>query len=223
MSAVMALRNFGWAAICGGAVLASAGTLAAQEPVQEQLNTVTEDNKSLLDQIREEQIPDDERAAQELLSRIQYLIPLQQRQVAEELVRRYPNTQLAAIGRRLLEEFKLYDQLRHDERLHREQQTAAIRAFWDARRPPAPVVNANPLTITNHAAETVLFELQGPGMEWSDPLILRANQSVKLNYSARYRRLTPDGNTFYMLPQGGNFEFLPGPSGGRPVLHAVPR
>jgi len=166
----------------------------------------------------ETQAADDEAAARKMIGDVRSLILPQQKERAEELIQKYPNTKLAKLAEQLLAEYKLYESLKAAERAKIEARTAEVRAFWTAIYPNAIPPEPVPLSITNLTDEPVLYEVQGPVTEWSGPHNLRPGESHFLKYPATFRRVTQAGLVEYTLRVGQRYVFRQLASGELPQL-----
>jgi hypothetical protein len=163
-------------------------------------------------------LQEDIQAAQ-LVERLQNLVLSQQRQIARELIRKYPDTDLAQRARDLLQQLELYDTLEAAEFSRDLARTDWVRNFWDARRPAPPVVIDMDVRITNSADVAAIFQVRGPGTEWSHPIALTPGESMRLKYPAEYRQVTPEVTHAHLLNLGQSYTFLKGPGDARPRLY----
>ena len=151
---------------------------------------------------------------QQVIDKIRQVILPQQKQLARELIRKYPNSDLARLAQKLLDEYKLYDELTAAQRQRDDARTKRIRGYWDARRPVLCVAEPNPVQITNLTDQPVLYQVKGPSMGWAGPLRLRAGESHQYNYSVAFRRVTEGGQEHYSLAVGNHYVFRRPANGG---------
>jgi len=172
-----------------------------------------------LEETDEFQPADDEAKAQEIVDRLQNLVLSQQRLLARELIDEYSETRSAKVARELLDELELYDAENVARRQRELERTAWIRNFWDARRAPAPELPDLAVTITNGSDEAAIFQIRGPSMDWSRPMILAVGETNILKYPARFRRFTKQGTVRYSLELGQRYVFLKDSEDEIPRLH----
>lgn len=163
----------------------------------------------------------DEAGAQKLVDELQHLVLSQQREIARQIIREYPETETARIARDLLDDLELYDEAEEVEYQRELVRTEWIRNFWDARRPPAPVLPNVDITIANLADEAAIFQVRGPSMDWSRPVILPVGDTDRLKYPAAFRRMTKDGTVLYSLQLGGHYVFLKAEGESEPRLYRL--
>lgn len=173
--------------------------------------------------------------AQEMIERIRRVVLPQQKIIARELIRKYPNSELAKLAQNLLDEYKLYDELAAAEQQKDETRLQNIRDywdeawskrrqhFWDAQRSTVRLAKPNPLAITNLTDEPVLYQVKGPAMDWSGPYRLRANESHRFNYPVIFRRATKQGLSKYSLSVGKRYIFRRPAKGGSTRLFQAAR
>lgn len=149
----------------------------------------------------------DEEAARRMVQEIRSLVLPQQKEMAEEMIRKYPNTRLSKIAEQLLEEYRMYDALMEADQAKVEAETAAVRAFWKTVYPGGLNLEGMPTRITNLTDEPVLYQIHGPETAWSGPHNLRVNESHILKYPATFRRVTKDGAVEYSLRVGKHYVF----------------
>ncbi len=164
---------------------------------------------------------DDEARAQRLVDRLQNLVLSQQREIARQLVRQYPDTDAAKRAQELLEELELYDAADAAKREREDRRTEQIRNLWDARRPPAPTLPDLDITITNLGELGAIFQVRGPSMEWSRPVVLAVGETNRLKYPAAFRRITKEGTVLYSLQLGGRYVFLQNEGEATPRLYRM--
>jgi hypothetical protein len=75
------------------------------------------------------------------------------------------------------------------------------------------------MVITNGADRAAIFQVRGPGSEWSRPVVLLPGESLRLKYPAEYRQVTPEASYAHLLNLGENYVFLIGPNDARPRLY----
>jgi len=166
-------------------------------------------------QMAEEQ--KEEQEAREMISNIRSLVLPQQKERAQEMIDKYPNTRVAKLAEQLLEEFRLYDALAAAESARIEARTASVREYWTSRYPGGSF-EGEPTRITNLSGEPALYQVRGPSMDWSGPHVLRVGETHLLKYAAEYRRITLEGTEEYALRVGGNYVFRQPDGGGGPRL-----
>ena len=149
----------------------------------------------------------DETADEKTLEKINTLVLPQQKQWAVELIEKDPDSEEAKLARRLLAEYKRYDELQAEQQREREAATRAIREYWEARQCTVLQPTQRPLTITNLTEEPVLYQIRGPGMAWAGPHRLRGGDSHKFHYPVVYRRVTQTGIVQYSLSVGSRCVF----------------
>jgi len=150
----------------------------------------------------------EEQQAAEMVEKLRYLVRSQQKMAVKKLIEQYPNTHLAKMGKELLAELVRYDELAEQEYAANEAEKAVIRAYWDARRPAAPVVPNIALVITNRSDETQLYQVKWRGVEWLGPYHMAPGQSHEFTDELVFRRVTRDGVVEYSLTPGQKYSFL---------------
>jgi hypothetical protein len=208
----VSLRTFGLSAL---AVLAAFAASAAH--AQEPKETARPDESSV--PVTGEEVAE---PSQEMIDQIRSLVPEQQRAAALQLIERYPNSEVAENARELIVEFDAYVRQAAQDRLKDEARNRWVRKFWDAQRPPRPVVQSNPTRIFNESKRSVLYQIKGAEMEWSHMVRILPGELQTVNYPARVRLFSSSGTTEMMLPAGGTYIFRSGDDGKTPLLYTVP-
>lgn len=111
------------------------------------------------------------------LDRLLELARPQQKERARELIEKHPNTQLAEILQRVLDEYAAFDQADAAEAQVFAARTAGYRAYWQSRCCPPPAWNPPVAQIFNGTDEPVLYEIRYDGIHrtrWMGPYRLRA-------------------------------------------------
>ena len=180
----------------------------SQEPVSE------EDPLTEADAVN----PNDEAAARRMIEDVQFLIDSQRREVARQLIQRYPNTQLARYAQELLDEYARYDQLKVREKERDAAESLWLREYWKTHLPPVPVAMHYPLTITNESGQPVVYQVRWRGMKWMGPYVLSAGKTHTFHNSLIYRRITREGVREHTLLEGGRYVFRNPQDGGLPQL-----
>ena len=160
--------------------------------------------------------------SQEMIDQIRSLVPEQQRAAALQLIERYPNSEVAENARELIVEFDAYVRQAAQDRLKDEARNRWVRKYWDAQRPPRPVVQSNPTRIFNESKRSVLYQIKGPEAEWSHMVRILPGELQTVNYPARVRLFSSTGTTEMTLPMGGAYVFRSGDDGKTPKLYSVP-
>jgi hypothetical protein len=155
-----------------------------------------------------------------MIQGLRNLVLPQQKKLARELIRKYPNTPLAEMARKLLDEYAQYDELRDAELREESDRRAQVRAYWDARRQPPRPATSRPVTITNLTDEPVLYEYHAPAMSWSRPVRLPVGESHTFHGTVQFRRVTPSGVVRDTLLPGVRYVFRT--SGDEPRLFRSP-
>ena len=160
--------------------------------------------------------------ASEMIERIRNLILPQQKEAAQELIRKYPNSRIAKIAQDLLDEYMLYDNLEAQSRQNQIARDTMIREFWRHYYPPYEKVVPVQTQIVNRSDRSVLYQLKGPEMEWAGPFRLAIGETHTVNYPVLFRRVTADGIMEYTLPQGIQCVFKNAAETEQPKLYRVP-
>ena len=158
------------------------------------------------------------------LQRLQPLVLPQQRADARELMERYPNTRLAEIIARLLDEYAAYDRLQDEERAAREANTALIREYWRVRYAQCPVPGPLPpsLRLVNETSEPILFQAKQHDTVWMGPYRLAAGAEQIIHRPTTLRRITPAGIELHPLYPGNDYVFR-ATDAGPPGLVQLPQ
>jgi len=178
---------------------------------------------------------EDPAEAREMIEHIRRVVLPQQKKIARELIRKYPNSELAKLAQELLDEYKLYDELAAAEQQKDESRLQKIRDYWDearnkkrreygdAQRPATRPTKPHLLQITNLTDEPVLYQVKGPAMDWSGPFRLRADESHRFHSSVIFRRVTKMGLSQYSLSAGQHYVFRRLPQESSPRLFQAAR
>lgn len=151
------------------------------------------------------------------LDRILQLTLPQQKTRAKELIEDQPDSQLAAVLRRLLGEYKTFGRIADAEREARAARSAWNREYWRSRCCPVPVWDPPVGRIGNATDEPVLYEIRMMGLErtlWMGPYRLRAGASYASPHPYLVRYLTPVGVQEQLIGPGQSFAFQGGPGDG---------
>lgn len=110
------------------------------------------------------------------LTRLLQLARPQQKERARKLIDEYPDTRLAEILQRLLDEYAAFDQAAVAEQQALAARTAGYRAYWQAQCCPPPPFHPPVGQIYNGTSEPVLYEIRYDGIHrtrWMGPYRLR--------------------------------------------------
>jgi len=110
------------------------------------------------------------------LARLLQLARPQQKERARKLIEQYPNTRLAEILQRVLDEYAVFDQAAAAEQQALAARTAGYRAYWQSRCCPPPPWTPPVGQIFNGTDEPVLYEIRYDGIHrtrWMGPYRLR--------------------------------------------------
>jgi hypothetical protein len=167
----------------------------------------------------ETEAAENEEAARKMITDIRTLVLPQQKERAEEMIQKYPNTKLAKLAEQLLAEYKLYDTLRASEYAKVEARTAEVREYWKSIYPSGTISEPAPMSITNLTDEPVLYQIQGPETAWSGPHNLRIGDTHYLKYPVTLRRVTNAGVVKFSLRVGQRYVFRRPAEGEAPQLY----
>jgi hypothetical protein len=201
--------------LCAGVALGSVAVLHAQQPEKPAAAAQAEDPSLATG-------PEDTEPSQELIDQIRSLVPSQQRAAALQIIQKYPKSEVAENARQLIVEFDAYVQQAAKDRLKDEARNRWVRKYWDAQRPPRPVVQSNPTRIFNESRRSVLYQIKGPEMEWSHMVRILPGELQTVNYPARVRLFSEQGVTEMSLPVGGSYVFRAVADQDTPRLFMVP-
>lgn len=116
-------------------------------------------------------------AQQRQLDELLTLTVPQQRLRAQELIEEYPDSDLAIVLQRLLDEHKTFETIQQAEQERREASTAWSRIYWRNRCCPLPPWNPPVGRIVNETGGPILYEQRLDGLHrsrWSGPYRLTA-------------------------------------------------
>ncbi|MEX2286179.1 MAG: hypothetical protein WD648_03755 [Planctomycetaceae bacterium] len=164
------------------------------------------------------QNPDDEQQAQRMIADIRTLVLPQQKDRAREMIKAFPNTRLAQLAQKLLDEHKLYEAMAAAENEQKRLHTEYVREYWKARYPEGLAPMPAPMRLTNSSSESLLYQVRGPGMEWSSPHTLRIGEAHVFRYPVTLRRITKEGVVEQDLNVGVQYRFVAPAAGGSPTL-----
>ena len=160
----------------------------------------------------------DEDEFQKEIERVRTLVLPLQKRWAREFIKKNPDSPDAKIAQELLDEYKFYDTQAELERQKEKNRTQKVKQYWDNRRLPRRMPDANPIRITNLTDVPVLYQIKGPSMNWSGPYRLREGQTHQFEYPMLYQRITQEGLSVYSLSLGSRYVFRRPTSGGLPRL-----
>ncbi len=164
------------------------------------------------------QNPDDEQQAQRMIADIRILVLPQQKERAREMIKQFPNTRLAKLAQKLLDEHKLYDAMAAAEIEQKRLHTQWVREYWTAQYPEGLAPMPAPTRLTNSTSEALLYQVRGSGMEWSSPHMLRIGDTHVFRYPLILRRITNEGVVEQDLNVGVQYRFVAPTAGGNPTL-----
>lgn len=145
----------------------------------------------------------------------------QQKERARELIAAHPDTDLARILRRLLDEYAIFDRIEESERQARTARSAWLRGYWQSRCCPEPVWNPPVGRLGNATGEPVLYQIRLLGIErtlWMGPYRMRTGTSYASPTPYLIRYLTAAGPQEQMISPGESYAFQGDQSTGALVL-----
>lgn len=148
----------------------------------------------------------------------------QARARARKFIEMYPDTRVAKILTRLLEEYAAFDRLKDEERAAQQARAASIREYWRARyaQHPLPAPLPYTLTVVNETDEPILFQAKSYNTVWSGPHRIRPGGVQGLYHPVILRRITAEGIEYHSLSPGNDYVFrATGP--GTAELVQIPR
>jgi hypothetical protein len=163
----------------------------------------------------------EQRELDELLS----LTLVQQKQKAQELIRKYPGTPLSRTLQRLIGEYETFDRIADAERQAREARTACYRAYWRDRCCFEPAWNPPQARLVNPTADPILYEIRIGGIHrtlWMGPYRLRAGTDYASPHPYCVRFLTAGGVQMQEITPGETFAFQGSPAEGSLSLVPAP-
>ncbi len=164
------------------------------------------------------------------LARLLVLARPQQKERARKLIEQYPNTRLAEILQRVLDEYAEFDRADAAEQQALDARTAGYRAYWQARCCPPPAWNPPVGQIFNNTDEPALYEIRYDGIHrtrWMGPYRLRGGTAFTSPhpYFVRYLSGGVMQVQFIVPGEAYTFEGTPGTSSfilGRGVAASSP-
>jgi hypothetical protein len=171
--------------------------------------------------------------AERQLSQMLALSREQQKERARALINEYPNTRLAEILQRLLNEYAAFDAITSSEQQAREIRTSIYREYWMSRCCPEPAWNPPVARLVNSTTEPVLYEIRFNCLYrtlWMGPYRLKpgAEYTARYPYFVRYitsaglqERVIAPGETYTFQGAPGSESFLLMP-GMPPQVNAAP-
>lgn len=179
--------------------------LSAQEPVAGAMSQVNV-------------TPEQQRELNQLLT---MTVP-QQRVRAKELIEKFPDSDLAVVLQRLLEEYETFGQIHEVEQLRRESYSEWARVYWHSKCCPPPPWDPPVGRIVNETGIPVLYEQRLEGIDrsrWSGPYRLTTGDHASPHpYHVRYlvagtlrvqQVLPGETYAFRGSPADGSLELVP--------------